>query len=492
MKSLRNAPTDRGFFDIYATLAKSVNRSGYFAQVVSAATEIGIIYSLSRNALIEIFPDYADVFAIITAIIGTATIEVGLRLATPHTVDAILYKRFSGLYLPMSIAIFTLTFVLLATSGYLSFSNSDEIVRNFTPRAKTIATTETDSIYQAEVQAAKDQFTNDTALIASNYQSLIAATNKAYTAKIAAAESEIKKWVDKEATTGRNYTTHKANAAIKKAETIAAKDEQISQYKAARAAEIAQAKTMLTELTKEARQSRKASLAEVKTKNQKAESERAERVSNYGGGLGWFTVVCLFLFTASVVLDRIHKKGSGIVEKVQLSQYDISPSAWSELVTAIQERIGYKLRSWIFDFASNTPPAPLPVSSGELFDQSEIDTKIRKLKVIGLDDEDGEILIPNRRRIGFKIDQNSSGLYSTPNTNPEHTKTATKSTHETPELRELKQRLKMYKKRLGSHQQKARTQEKKHGQVKKRTLDAITNNKQWVQHYENLINSHIK
>ena len=59
--------------------------------------------------------------------------------------------------------------------------------------------------------------------------------------------------------------------------------------------------------------------------------------------------------------------------------------------------------------------------------------------------------------------------------------------HETPDLREWKQRLKFYKKRLGSHQQKALKYERKGEEVPKRTLDAIANNRQWVEHFTTLI-----
>ena len=405
MKKLNNPPVNRGFFDVYATLAQSVNRSGYFAQLISAATEIGIIYSLAKNALIDFLPQYAEVFAVITAIIGTATIEIGLRLTTPHTVDAILYKRYKGLYLPMSIAIFILTAVLLGSSGYLSFSNSDEIVHNFTPEAKQITTANADSIYLAETETATNQFRNDTSLINSNYQTLISATSKAYTAKIAAAESEVKKWIDKEQATGRNYTTHKANAEIKKAQTIADRDDIISKYKADQAAKIAAAKANYSVLIKEARQIKKTSLAEVKATNKQAKADRETKVNTYGGGLGWFTIVCLFLFVSSVVLDRIHKKGSGIEEKVQLSQYDISPSAWNEFLFAIRERLGYNLRSWIFDFAASTPPPPLPVNNGELYDQTELTDNITKLKTEETEKTDNVIHLPSRRRIGFRTDQ---------------------------------------------------------------------------------------
>lgn len=492
MKSVNNLPKDRQFFDTYARLASSVRASGYFAQFVSAATEIGIIYALAYNALAEFFPSLAVVLAIITAIIGTAVIEVGLRLTTPHAVDAVLYHRWSGLYLAMSIAVLILTTVLMATSGYLSFSNSGEIVENLTPHAKQLTTTQTDSIYQAETAMAKAQFVSDTALIQANYKSMIVATIAAYDGKINAAQSEFDKWESKEKVSGRNYTTYKANAQINKAEIIAERDGIISDHKSRQAKEIAAAKLALDGLLKESRRLHKSTLAEIKAANQAAKAERAEKIDGYGGGLGWFTVVCLFIFAASVVLDRIHKKGSGIEEKVQLTQYDVSPSALTEFFAAISERISYNLKAWIFDFASSTPPPPLPISKAELYDESTLIDSTVELKIEGQDEQkENTIQIAARRRVGFvnyqKEDETSSALYSTPSTKGENTE----SSKDPLQIADLKQRLKMYKKRLGQHTQKARQQQQKHGKVKKRTADAIANNEKWVQHFETRINQAI-
>jgi hypothetical protein len=54
-------------------------------------------------------------------------------------------------------------------------------------------------------------------------------------------------------------------------------------------------------------------------------------------------------------------------------------------------------------------------------------------------------------------------------------------------MREAKQRLKRYKKRFGEHTQKAKVQQRKDGEVKTRTAEAITNNQIWVRHYEGIL-----
>jgi hypothetical protein len=55
-------------------------------------------------------------------------------------------------------------------------------------------------------------------------------------------------------------------------------------------------------------------------------------------------------------------------------------------------------------------------------------------------------------------------------------------------MREAKQRLKRYKKRLGEHAQKAKVQQRNGGEVKARTVEAIANNQEWIEHYEGILN----
>lgn len=481
MKNLKAPPKDRGFFNVYARLAKSVNRSGYFAQFVSAATEIGIIYSLSFKALFDLFPVLAPFLALLTAIIGTAVIEIGLRLLIPYSVDAVLYKRFKGLHLPMTIAIWLLALVLSLTSGLLSFKNSGEIVDTFTPEAEEVNTTKADSSHHSEIGQISAIFQQDSAMIAERYNTSIAAENGAYFGKIEAEKQDLINWGRREVRTGKSYVSKKDAIRVTVAQLEAERVGKVAALEADRGEALAVARTDYKNELAGLKKGYKGELTKIEAANDKAAADRADTISKYGGGLGWFTVVCLFIFMASVILDRIHYKGSGIEEKIQLSQYDISPSAWIEAKEAFRERIGYLLRRRIFDFAEGTPPAPLPMAAGELYDQTKLTDKVVELQTEETEEQDDNIIyIKPRRQIGFR---NSSAFYSTANTKREEAK----STHETPDLRHIKQRLKFYKKRLGSHQQKAIAQTRKHGNVKKRTEDAIANNQQWVDHYTSLL-----
>ena len=494
MKHLRTAPTQTGFFETYAKLAKSITLSGVFAQVVSALTEIGGIFAASYSALLPIFPQLALPIAGAVALIGTAVLELGLRVLMPHTVDAVLYRRYSGLHLPMTIAIWILTAVLLTASGFLSFQNSKTIVKEYAPEAEQITTTEADSIYQAATARHSATWQADSARIAEQYAAQISAATAAGAGKVSAAKRELSNWYNREKRSGQSYATQKDKARQLIADREADAAAQVATLQAAQANATEEARQRYREAVAKAEAEHTAATGEIKETNQAATTDRAATVAAYGLGLGWFTIVCLLIFSAAVILERIHAKGSGITEKVELSQYDLNAGALVEAWQALRDRFQYNIRSRIQAFAERTPPPPLPTPVPELYDPTEFANIAVTLKIEREADEAEQVIYlqPKRRAIGFQTRQTEADAHT--KKAPEKgeisraIKGTPKATHETPELRQLKQRLKDYKKRLGKHEQKAIAQERKRGEVTRRTLDAIANNRHWVEHYTELLN----
>lgn len=511
MKHLNTAPTNTGFFEVYAKLAKSIRASGIFAQVVSGLTEVGGIYTVAYSNLLPIFPSLAIYMAGGIALIGTAVIELGLRVLAPHTVDAVLYRRFGGLHLPMTISIWMLTVVLMATSGIISFRNSKVIVNEFTPPAEQATTLQADSIYGAKIAGLAATYSIDSAAIASRYAEQVLTAKKASEGQIKAARRELSNIYNKERRTGQSFASAKDNARQKIADLEAAAAALVAGQEAAKGEALAAVYTAYKADVSRAEETHLAAAGEVKATNAESKSERAATVAGYGSGLGWFTIICLLIFSAAIILDRIHRKGSGIQEKVELSQYDLNPSAIVEAWAALRERWQYALRSRIAAFAEKTPPAPLPIPTAELYDPTQAANISVVLKIEKVSDGDGEQIIyiePKRRQIGFKTspgESTSRTRKTKPSTSTKmappthqheegtHTEEtpnscAVKAQEENPSLSDLTQRLKMYKKRLGKHTQKAHKLEKAGKDIPARTLNAIENNRQWVDHYTQLIN----
>ncbi|MBV6653981.1 MAG: hypothetical protein KI786_09520, partial [Mameliella sp.] len=180
MKQLKSTPSDTVFFATYAPLATTIRRSGWVAQVISGLTEIGGIYAAAYAALLPIFPYLATTAAGVIAVLGTAMIEVGLRVLAPYSVDAVLNKRYHGLHLAMTIATMALTVFLIGTSGWLSFNNSFIIVEKFTPAAEPRESTPFDSTILRRKDRLYAEWKADSTALTKQFASQIAAQKQAY------------------------------------------------------------------------------------------------------------------------------------------------------------------------------------------------------------------------------------------------------------------------------------------------------------------------
>ena len=173
MKIHFSLPKDEGFFNSYATLTPTLYKLGFLAQVVSALTEIGIIYSLVYSALVDFFPGIAHLAALFGAVVGTAFLEIGLRKFIPYSFRAILYKRFQGLHLVMSVFIFAVAIGLLFSSGLLSFKGSKDLVAAVTPPANQQTTIAIDSFFRQQSASTQGRFDAQASALQEKFKALI-------------------------------------------------------------------------------------------------------------------------------------------------------------------------------------------------------------------------------------------------------------------------------------------------------------------------------
>ncbi|KGE85924.1 hypothetical protein IX84_25300 [Phaeodactylibacter xiamenensis] len=492
--------------------------------IVSGTTEIGGIFTATVSAFEPIAGQYSWYVAGAIALIATFVLEGGLRIMIPQAVDSFLYKRFQGLDLALTVIYVVLGIGLMATSGYLSFVNSKIIVDSVVvePERDSLAIKGARIDYNANQAKAAETYRNDSTATAQRYQERLAAEQTSYAGKIGAAKRELSNIYNRERRTGQSFATAKDAARQKIANLQAEEATAIAGIKAEKAEALS---TLLAE--------HKALLAEIKTtyqkataslekKFQEAKGERTATVDGYGGGLAYFTVISLFIFLASVILERIYVKGSGIKQTIELSQYDVSPPAYIEAWHAFRDRIQTNIRTRIANFAAKTPPPPLPTAPTELYDPTQLSNITINLKIqqedTGEQDGDRTIYIqPKRRQIGFTrkdAPQDRTKVYDhePPPTKPDGgPEPPPRTSHEplTTEppshgirwavnpplenyanmpLPDLLQRLKRHKKRLGEQTQKKLAAERKGETVQRRTLDAIENNRNWVNSLTALIN----
>lgn len=343
MKIHFSLPKDEGFFNSYATLTPTLYRLGFLAQLVSALTEIGIIYSLVHSTLADAFPRYAQAAALIGAVVGTAFLEVGLRKFLPYSFRAILYRRFGGLHRVMSLFILLIAVGLLFSSGLLSFKGSKDLVEAVANPPEQQSTAGVDSLYQQQHFGIKERFTTQAAAIHQQYKT-----------QVSAQQLQLRKYAEREVNTGLNYSARKQRIREKIAELRTQEAEQLAELETAKAQALDQAEQRLLQ-----------GREKVELQNDEAKTLSANRIWRYGSGLAWFTVVCLAVLVLSIALDEIHKKGSGIQTQALPNQYHFSQSITRELADMLSEKWNYFTRTWIRKHADRTPPplqpTPLPV-----------------------------------------------------------------------------------------------------------------------------------
>ena len=368
MKIQFSLPTDEGFFNRYATLTPTLSKLGIIAQLISGLTEVGIFYSLIISRISDFAPNYAFLIAAIGAMIGTVFLEIGLRKFTPYSVKAFIHNRFSGLDLAMTVFILLVTIGLFTLSGTLSFQGSKEMVKLAKPSLKLATTAKTDTTYLIQKTEIQSTFSLDSATIANGYIKQIAANNQKYNSLVKQQESQLNQYQRKEQRTGLSYQTKKESIRGKIAALEAENATNKGNLEALQATEL---KTLISNRKKDlaAIETRYlANIHKIETRNNKAIQQSETTTLFYGNGLAWFTIICLCVFLFSVVIEEIHKKGSGINQVAIPNQYHFSESVMAEFINMLNEKINYKLRTKINEWASNTPPPPLPTAPPSLYD----------------------------------------------------------------------------------------------------------------------------
>ena len=396
MKSFITLPTAQDFFDRYAHLIHTLNRTTPLTQIISAATEIGVIYSAIFTAVNQVLPDIATGAAITCAVLGTALLEMGLRVLFPYGWRAILYRRFKGLDLLMTVAIWAALIMFVGASGVLSFTGGKQAVIDNIPPPELATTAEAEELAEKDRTTALATFTADSAAITTRYAAQIDATGASYTAQIDAAKGKVQYYRQREAITGNSYASARAKEAQRANELESEKAQAIAQLRTAEAEEIRAASqartTALASITGHLEEAR----AEVTTGNKTTEEEHLAKTNGIGLGVGWFTLICLAYFALVTLLYEAMKKGSGIEDRPQVDHYHFAPGIMAEATGALSERWNYWTRNTIQRFADATPPAPLPANMKSLYDLSGIRADVVQLEAITTDQGGNVLRIPRK------------------------------------------------------------------------------------------------
>ncbi len=348
MKTFKSMPTQTAFFDRYANLIHTLTKFGVIAQIITGVAEIGIIFSLIYPSLNDLFPSVAHPLSITGSLLAASILQVGLKLVFPYSVRAILFKRFTGLDLPLSIAIFLLTAALLSVSVLLSYKGSQDIIDIAIAQPTEKNATVTDSIRAATERQANGIFTTDSATIEIKYKGKLEAIESELTTQINSIERYSK---------GKRATSLRAELKTKLAKLQSNKADEIEAKAKERKAWINRAMDR-----------NDSELQDIKADNSEAKAKAETKKGKYKNYVGYFTLFCYIFFLIAFVLDEIYKKGAGITETPIPHQRHFAPSLIAELSEAIKARLDTFLRALIYAFADKTKASPLPNALDSLYD----------------------------------------------------------------------------------------------------------------------------
>ena len=490
------------FYTRYAPLVPKLKLPGYLSQIVSGLTEWGILYALIFSSIAAFWPSYAAPAGVVGASVGVTIIEGGLRGLLPFSMRAFIKKRWQGLDGWISSIVLGLTVLLLAGSAYLSFAGSRSLVESIATPPAAATTTATDSLATSEADLVNANWTSDADAIRTAYDVRLDAVNMAAAATVRRLDANMAALRTKEKTTGQRFTTARSEVRHQIADAKADRDTELAKLTTTREAELADLRSRYRGRLNGITVGRDSTRHQVATRNTSALQDHQAKVGAYGGGLAWFTVLCLLVLIVSITIEELHKAGAGIEEQAEPDAYTFEGSA----VAAFREAVAARFRRLLFGLVHHiergTPEAPEPVAAPIIWQRAEV-LKIatspegitRKLKPLKpMKGTESAPAAPERRLAGFTRTETTDtprALYSPPKNHENHENHENhkqRKNHETPEMREAKQRLKRYKKRLGEHAQKAKVQQRNGGEVKARTVEAIANNQEWVKHYEGILN----
>jgi hypothetical protein len=221
--------------------------------------------------------------------------------------------------------------------------------------------------------------------------------------------------------------------------------------------------------------------------------EAAALVETKATSNGWIFAVLTFagqlVFYLMFYLILQIEAGSEIAEEIEPNEFHALPSVWADLKAVIRHRVergARRLMAYIFGTRDRLEGG-LPYVS--LWTDAKKEPEGINPPLLATAHTKTE------PRFYQKADDphtpNTGATFNTPKTQEPHTPHApvvhTKPTQATPEAKQAYSRLVQYRKRLGTQQQKAKAQQRKTGEIKPRTAEAIANNRQWVEHYTNLL-----
>lgn len=351
MKVHKSLPQNEGFFGYYAKLIPTLFKVGFLSQAFSACIEIYILYSILRPKFQGV-TEYPERAALIGALFLVALLEIGLRSSAAYSVRAVLYRKFRGLDLPMTVFIFLLTGSLLLCSVVLHIEGAKEAVEANTAGPQLEETAHIETSGQSEAAGLLRSYSQDSATIAAAYAARINSTRAEYQAR------------------EREYLARKGATRAGAAKIRTKGEAKIAALEAERGGKFERLLERKDARLERVKSRQFAALDDVTGRNKKRIERSEARLDKYSSYLSTFSVLTVLFFLLTIALNEIHKKGSGIEEVAIPNQYQFEQPLFAKLATAVNGKFQYHARRAIDRIEESTPHPGAPLAPAPLYDWS--------------------------------------------------------------------------------------------------------------------------
>lgn len=507
------------FFARYAKLVAIFKKGSWCGQLLSGITESILLFSLFYGAFMTLVPQYAKHSAIVAALATAIIIEAAARIGLIYSIRAIVRKRFKGKDLAISVFIIPLTLIFISIGTVLSVYGAGDGVEMIATPPTPHLTAGVDSTANQQAAIIQGEWDQETSRVNTEFAPLITQTEAVNASALRLIDQQLSNLRQRERRENTSYSTRRSQLATQRQATEAQGITALAEIQQRQTRELTSLRHKYqpridTIRADQARQGRS-----IQQQNQAEYNSWKEKLSGYTWFLSALVVAFMLLLIVSITLEEIHRAGAEMEEQVQPGAYYFEDHWFTALTNALSAWVGTHLRYLIARIERTTPQAVEPVEPPLIWVRHQHEIK-SKLSHNGSPRKPTTVKPFKWEREQDLIQEDAAGLYCIRTTNRTTHESGTGSTTEIPHqphspadnpppteepaphepetpaiqdqhrgmsISDLTQRLKQYKKNVGSHRQKALAQQRSTGKVQPRTAAAIQNNESWIRYYQHLI-----
>lgn len=483
MKITKTAPQNKDFFNEHGSSLASYGLIGFIGQILSGISLAYAVYALIlAQVLQQGMPIGATILGLV-ALVVALFIELANRILARRAIKPFVVKGLfnedpeaAGRHKILNNSYLVGLLAIAALSYFLSAVGSSYYAEDSSRGPALISTDSLKEVYAAQLADLDRAFSRDSSTLSGPYDQRLQAIHDRYQADSLALRKERERYrvcADQ----GKAYCKSKLNDYLARIDrSKAAMSDSIALVSSLKGNALQTALADRNAKAQNIDEERSATLFLAEQKNSELLKEAANDSSFKGLVFIILTIAGQTVFYLMVYLSLQVEAGSDIQYEVEPNEFWNLPSVieeWKVMIAWRSERGLRRLLRWVFGEPGEHETA-IPYRG--LFENVNQDNMTQSLP-LSSPQSSVTFIAQNFREKKHKTPRNTK-LKKTQNPAPGKTQNSVQQ--QTQNLTQLKQRLKMYKKRVGSVKQRAIKFEKAGKTVPKNTLNAIANNQKWV------------